>query len=48
MKNYFATYFNVRKSPNAFNSDKYKYRGRIVWDSQRLGTYVRAKHGELK
>jgi hypothetical protein len=25
---------------------KQKYR--VLWDSQRQGTYVRAKHGELK
>jgi hypothetical protein len=24
-----------------------KYMGRVVWDSMRKGTYIRAKHGEL-
>lgn len=27
---------------------KYKHRGRLVWDSKRKGTYIRAIHGELK
>jgi hypothetical protein len=48
MKNYYARYFNTNKSPNANGSETYKYRGRVVWDSLRKGTYVRAIHGELK
>lgn len=27
--------------------EQHRARGRVVWDSRNLGTYVRAKHGEL-
>ena len=56
----FRRFFNPDKSPKTQINpstgvyDYYpkheheKHRGKIVWDSSRKGTYVRAKHGELK
>lgn len=56
----FRRFFNPYKSPKTqFNPltgvyDYYpkheheKRRGKFVWGSSRKGTYVRAKHGELK
>lgn len=54
----FRRFFNPDKSPRTqFNYEKgiYDYfpkhskkRGRMVWNSYQKGTYVRAKHGELK
>ena len=29
-------------------ADKVKLRGRVLWNSGHQGTYVRAKHGELR
>ena len=29
-------------------SAKQRAKGRVVWDSQKQGTYVRAKHGPLR
>lgn len=28
--------------------EKHRARGRVVWDSQKQGTYIRAKHGPLR
>lgn len=56
----FRRFFNPDKSPKTQINpltgvyDYYpkheheKHRGKIVWDSSRKSTYVRAKHGELK
>lgn len=56
----FRRFFNPEKSPKTQINplkgvyDYYpkheheKHRGKLVWDSNRKGTYVRAKHGELK
>ena len=54
----FARFFHPEKSPRTifnFKEGKFDYypkhtkrRGRIVWDSMKKGTYIRAIHGELK
>ena len=53
----FARFFNPSKSPSggfdARTGQMYfpihmKRQGRLVWDSAKKGTYVRAIHGELK
>lgn len=28
-------------------ADKERSKGRVIWDSSRMGTYVRAKHGQI-
>lgn len=43
--NSFARFFNPSKSKKIHESIP---KGKLLWDSQRKGTYVRAKHGELK
>jgi len=48
---YFAKYFNPMKSMplNGSGINQLKKRfGRLVWNSDIKGTYVRAIHGELK
>jgi len=50
-RNYFAGFFNPMKSMprNGSGVNQLKKRfGRLVWDSLRKGTYVRAIHGKLK
>jgi len=54
----FAKFFHPEKSPHTmFNpingvftyvAKHKKHTGHVVWDSMRKGTYVFAKHGELK
>ena len=49
-KSDFAGFFNPMKSmpKNGSGISQFKKRfGRLVWDSSRKGTYVRAIHGEL-
>ena len=47
----FAKFFNPQKSMSKNGSGIHqseKRHGRLVWDSSKKGTYVRALHGELK
>ncbi len=54
----FAKFFHPEKSPRTIFDPKKgifvyyakhaKRAGHIVWDSIKKGTYIRAKHGELK
>ena len=49
--NYFAMYFRPEKSQPKDGSGIHqmqKRHGRLIWNSQISGTYVRAIHGELK
>lgn len=50
MKNDYARYFNSPKPIDIrYGEPKNpKREGRIVWESGRLGTYIKAKHGQLK
>ena len=46
----FAKFFNPAKSMGKNRSginQAQKIKGRLVWDSSKKGTYVRAIHGEL-
>ena len=53
----FFRYFNTTKSPHTqinpltgvyeYYPKNVKYRGVVVWDSRRKGTYIRAIHGPL-
>ena len=50
-QNWFAGFFNseLNNPKNGSGVSQLKRRfGRLVWDSSRKGTYVRAIHGELK
>lgn len=38
--------FRARRRLEA-RMEKARLRGRVVWDSAKLGTYVKAKHGAL-
>ena len=47
----FSRFFHADKSMSKNGSGIHqaeKRHGRLVWDSQKKGTYVRALHGELK
>jgi len=54
----FGRFFHPEKSPHtifdpikeafSYYPKHPKRRGRVVWDSLKKGTYIRAKHGELK
>jgi len=54
----FSKFFHPEKSPHTifdpikgvftYYPKNPKKMGRVVWDSLRKGTYIRAKHGELK
>lgn len=53
----FFRFFNPQKSPmtqinekgNGFDyyTKHHRPKGRVVWDSQRKGSYIKAMHGEL-
>ena len=43
---FLSRFFNPRKSPR--NPEHGIPDGRLVWDSSKKGTYVRAIHGKLK
>ena len=54
----FSRFFNPEKSPRTqinpftgaydYHPKHDKGRGRVIWDSLKKGTYVRARHGALK
>lgn len=46
----FLRYFTPQKKWNKENKEvfvKHSERERLIWDSSKKGTYIRAKHGEL-